>query len=191
VGYPERISLAFDTEEMAIRLLWKGEFASVNHGSFRARGGDRIAFPAGIPFHRLGSLDDAWPYKGKTDYLFPQDHGYQYRGYTLDKQKRPTFNYHYGEIAVTDYFEDHLDGEGNAYFRRTLTFTTPEAQAPFYFRAASGKEIKPAGPDWQIDRLTLKIPNQPTKIRQGDPMELLLPITLAAGTTTLSLDYHW
>ena len=59
VGYPERISLAFDTEEMAVRLLWKGEFASVNHGSFRARGGDRIAFPAGIPFHRLGSLDDA------------------------------------------------------------------------------------------------------------------------------------
>ncbi|MEM7015497.1 MAG: hypothetical protein AAF585_28900, partial [Verrucomicrobiota bacterium] len=36
VGYPERVSLAFDSEEMALRLLWKGEFASINHGSFQA-----------------------------------------------------------------------------------------------------------------------------------------------------------
>ncbi|MDA0811232.1 MAG: c-type cytochrome, partial [Verrucomicrobia bacterium] len=35
VGYPERISLAFDSEEMAVRQLWKGEFADVDHGSFQ------------------------------------------------------------------------------------------------------------------------------------------------------------
>ena len=50
VGYPERINLAFDSEEMALRLLWKGEFASVNHGSFRARGGERISFPPAFLF---------------------------------------------------------------------------------------------------------------------------------------------
>ena len=93
VGYPERISLAFDSEEMALRQLWKGEFANVNHGSFRVRGDERIVFPAGIPFHRLASMDAAWPYKGKTNYEFPQDHGYQYRGYKLEKRKRPTFKY--------------------------------------------------------------------------------------------------
>ena len=41
---------------------------------------DRIEFPPGIPFFELKSLDDEWPYKGKTNYSFPQDHGYQYRG---------------------------------------------------------------------------------------------------------------
>ena len=69
-------------------------------------GTDRISFPAGIPFHRLKSLEENWPYKGKTNYLFPQDHGYQFRGYHLDAMRRPTFLYRYGDIAVEDYFED-------------------------------------------------------------------------------------
>ena len=34
VGYPERVSLAFDTQEMNLRLIWRGEFATVNHGRF-------------------------------------------------------------------------------------------------------------------------------------------------------------
>ena len=89
VGYPERISLAFDSEEMSLRQMWKGEFADIDHGSFRARGEERIVFPAGVPFHRLATMDDNWPYKGKTNYTFPQDHGYQYRGYRLDKNKLP------------------------------------------------------------------------------------------------------
>ena len=90
VGYVEHISLAFDSEEMALRELWNGEFANVDLSSFRSRGTDRISFPAGIPFHRLKSLEDNWPYKGKTNYAFPQDHGYQFRGYHLDAQRRPT-----------------------------------------------------------------------------------------------------
>jgi hypothetical protein len=193
VGYPERISLAFDSEEMAFRLLWKGEFASVNNGSFQARGGDRIAFPPGIPFHRLGSLDDAWPYKGKTNYLFPQDHGYQYRGYTLDKAKRPTFLYHYGEIAVADFFEDVLDEEGKAFFRRTMTFTAPATQERFYFRVGSGAEIKRAGgKGWQIDRLNLSLLGDlPAEVREGDPAELLVPLVLPQGKTVVKLEYRW
>lgn len=192
VGYPERISLAFDSEEMAVRLLWKGEFASIGHGRFHARGRDRIAFPAGIPFHRLDSMDDAWPYKGKTDYLFPHNHGYQYRGYALNKEKRPTFRYHYGDIAVEDFFEDVLDDEGNAFFRRTMTFTAPAVQKMFYFRVASGKEIEGKGAAWTIDRLTIRAPAG-TKgvIREGEPQELLLPLTLPAGKTELKLEYQW
>jgi hypothetical protein len=73
-GYPERLNLAFDSGEMALRQLWKGEFASVDYGSFSARGTDHISFAPGVPFHRLQSLEDNWPYKGKTNYSFPQDH---------------------------------------------------------------------------------------------------------------------
>lgn len=192
VGYPERISLAFDSEEMALRLLWKGDFASVNHGSFRARGSDRLSFPAGIPFHRLVSMDDAWPYKGKTNYQFPHDHGYQYRGYHLDKQKRPTFRYDYGEISVEDFFQDLLDEEGNAYFSRTMTFAAPSAQASFFFRVASGKEIIAVGKAWKIDQLTLMMGDQQeAQVREGDPQELLIPIALPKGETVIQLEYRW
>ena len=193
VGYPERISLAFDSEQMALRQLWKGDFASVNHGSFHARGGDRVNFPEGIPFHRPASMDDPWPYKGKTNYLFPQDHGYQYRGYFLNPQKRPTFMYHYGELAAEDFFEDVLEGEAGAFFRRTLTFSAPRPQETFFFRVASGKQVSsPATGQWQVDRLRLHVPEgHKVIVRKGDPKDLLLELALPKGRTVLKLEYRW
>jgi hypothetical protein len=177
---------------MALRLLWKGEFADVNTGSFRARGGDRIEFPAGIPFHRLASMDDEWPYKRKTDYLFPRDHGYQYLGYALDKEKRPTFRYRYGEVTVEDFFEDRLEESGNAFFRRTLTFDASSGQELFFFRVASGKEIEEVGNRWKIDRLTVRLRGDlNAELRDGDPKELLVPLKLSEGKTVIELEYQW
>ncbi len=192
VGYPERISLVFDSEEMALRQLWKGEFANVDHGSFQPRGGERIVFPAGVPFHRLASMDDLWPYKGKTNYLFPQDHGYQYRGYYLGEQKRPTFVYLYGDIKVEDFFEDLLNENGNAYFKRTMTFSAPSRQEMFYFRVASGKAISPTDRGWQIDSLNLRFSGDHAgEVREGDPKELLIRLEIPEGKTVLQFEYQW
>jgi hypothetical protein len=193
VGYPERLNLAFDSEEMALRLLWKGEFVSVNHGSFRARGSDRVPFPAGIPFHRLKLMDDDWPYKGKTDYTFPHDHGYQFRGYHLDSKRRPTFFYHYGDIKVEDFFEDQVTTDGVAIFKRTFNFNTPQAQSLFYFRAGSGKSIKRnSDREFVAERLQLRITSDHQGlVREGEPAEVLIPLTLPEGRSTLTLEYQW
>ena len=193
VGYPERINLAFDSEEMALRQLWKGEFANVDLGTFHPRGTALITFPKGIPFHRLKSLEDNWPYKSKTNYLFPQDHGYQFRGYHLDALRRPTFFYHYGDIAVEDYFEDVRDKEGKAYFKRTLHFETPAEQLPFYFRAAVGKGIsRQSERNFNIDQLQLRITSEHNGIvREGNPAEVLISLTLPKGRSTLTLEYQW
>ena len=193
VGYPERINLAFDSGEMALRQLWKGEFASVDSGHFRPRGTDSISFPPGIPFHRLKSLDDNWPYKGKTNHPFPQDHGYQFRGYHLDAARRPTLLYHYGDIAVEDFFEDVRDRDGKAYFKRTLRFDTPAAQAPFYFRAAAGKKITgSAERTFTADKLQLRITSDHMGIvREGESGDVLIPLTLPKGRSTLTLEYQW
>ena len=193
VGYPQRVSLAFDSQEMNLRLLWKGDFATVNEGRFSARGRDRIQFPQGIPFHRLKSLEDNWPYKRKTDYLFPQDHGYQFRGYFLDKQKRPTFMYRYGKINVEEFFEDLLDEKKVAYFRRTFTFEAPDSQEKFYFRAASGSVItKKSDTSFVVDRLSVTINSRHRGVvRDGEPKELLIPLTLPQGKSTLKLEYKW
>ena len=120
--------------------------------SFRARGGERIAFPPGIPFHRLASMDDAWPYKGKTDYLSRRITAISSAATHLDAQQRPTFLYHYGEIAVEDFFEDLPDEDGDArIFKRTMTFDCAWREQPFYFRAASAKKIT-ARPDRRFRR---------------------------------------
>ncbi len=193
VGYPERINLAFDSEEMALRQLWKGEFASVDMGNFRPRGTDSITFPPGIPFHRLESLEENWPYKGKTNYAFPQDHGYQFRGYHLDAMRRPTFRYMYGDVAVLDYFEDTHDKDGKAFFKRALTFNTPAQQKPFYFRAVAGKSpIKKSDRDFSLGSLELRITSDHQGIvRDGSPGEVLIPLTLPKGRSTLTLEYQW
>ncbi len=193
VGYPERINLAFDSEEMALRQLWKGEFTNVEIGSFRPRGTDSITFPPGVPFHRLESLEDNWPYKGKTNYTFPQDHGYQFRGYHLNALRRPTFLYHYGEIVVEDFFEDLHDKDGKAFFKRTLRFDTPTPQKPFYFRAATGnKPLKKSDRDFSLDSLQLRITSDHLAIvRDGNLGEVLIPLTLPKGHSTLTLEYQW
>jgi mono/diheme cytochrome c family protein len=205
VGYPERISLAFDTEEMNLRSLWKGDFANVNHGSFSPRGHDRISLAPGIPFHRLETLEDNWPYKRKTDYLFPQDHGYQYRGYYLDKKKRPTFMYRYGDVKVEENFLDVLDParpgqdgtgqeemEKRAYFKRTIVFESPAPQKQFYFRAATAKSVVEKEGAFVADRLRIKlVTDHKGIIRDGDPAELLIPLTLPKGKSTLVLEYRW
>ncbi len=193
VGYPERINLAFDAGEMALRQLWKGEFASVDLGHFRPRGTDLITFPPGIPFHRLPSLDDTWPYKGKANHAFPQDHGYQFRGYHLDAARRPTLLYRYGDIAVEDYFEDARSPQGKAYFKRTLRFEAPAGQAPFYFRAAAGKMmVAHSDREFAVEKLRLRITSEHKGIaRDGENGDVLIPLTLRPGRSTLTLEYEW
>jgi len=190
VGYPERINLTFDSEEMALRELWKGEFANVDFGSFRPRGSDRVSFPTGIPFHRLKSLEDNWPYKGKTNYTFPQDQGYQFRGYHLDALRRPTFHYQYGTIAVQEFFEDVRDKDGKAFFKRSFQFDAPEASPLFYFRAACGDKISATSDrSFKIDQLQLRLTSEHRGItREG---EVLIPLTLPKGQSTLTLEYQW
>lgn len=193
VGYPERIHLAFDSGEMALRMLWKGSFVSIDAGHFHPRGTDQIPLPLGIPFHRLESPDATWPRKGKSNHLFPQDHGYQFLGYHLDAQRRPTFRYRYEELLVEDFFEDRLDPQGKAFFRRTMTFTAPAAGRPFEFRAAAGQQVtEVSGREFTVDSLRLRLVGDASaRVRRGASGEVLIPLNPPAGRSTLTLDYQW
>ena len=193
VGYPNGLSLAFDSEQMNLRSIWKGEFASARPNSWSPRGGDRITFPAGIPFHNLKDWDAEWPYKGKTDYLFPHDHGYQYRGYFLDGKKRPIVTYEYQGIMVEDYFEDVMDDKGASYFKRTLTLDATVATAPFHFRLGAGKKVERIGNNiYRVDGMNLTLSGVTgAKIRDGDPQELLVPLAVPEGKMELVVEYRW
>lgn len=193
VGYPERISLAFDTEEMALRQLWKGEFVNVDIGSFRPRGTELITFPRGIPFYRLKSMEEDWPYKSKTNHAFPQDHGYQFRGYHLDAQRRPALLYQFEEISVRDFFEDLRDKNDKPYFKRTITFEAPADQAPFYFRAACGAKVSASSDrSFSADQLQIRITSdQKGVVREGKPGEVLITVQVPKGKSTLTLEYQW
>lgn len=193
VGYPERINLAFDSGEMALRQLWKGGFASADAGHFNPRGSDLVEFPPGVPFHRLGSMDENWPYKGKTNHAFPQNLGYQFRGYHLDDRRRPTFLYQYGKVRVSDRFEDVKDGEGQPFFRRTLTMDAEGTVAPFHFRVAAGESARAEGErSFVVGPLRVRIaPPHTALLRTGGTDEILIPLTLAPGPNQITVEYQW
>ena len=100
--------------------------------------------------------------------------------------------YEYGTIKVEDYFEDHLDEDGKAFFKRTLTFTTEKNKEPFFFRLGAGKIIERNQNSWKIDRLNLGIDqNLKPIVREGDPKDLILPIKLSKGETKIRINYKW
>jgi hypothetical protein len=186
-------------------MLWKGEFVSIDAGHFHPRGTDPITFPPGIPFHRLESPEATWPRKAKANHLFPHDHGYQFLGYHLDARRRPTFRYRYEGILVEDFFEDVLDAQSKAYFRRTLTFTRPSgspaltdstaksAAQPFEFRAAVGQRITSSSArSFSADSLRLRITSDHSgRVRGGASDEVLILLNPTAGRSTLTLEYQW
>ena len=100
--------------------------------------------------------------------------------------------YEYGDIKVQDFFKDHLDEEGKAYFKRRMSFEAPGAQEMFYFRLASGKNVAPTAGGWKIDQLEIRLPeNLKPQVRDGDPKELIVPLTIPEGKTTIELEYRW
>lgn len=137
VGYPEQVNLAWDANQMTLKLIWQGEFIDaakhwVDRGAgFQAPAGDKVvAFPDGPPF---ASTSGAWPKEaGKAA-------GYQFGGYQLDAKGRPTFLYSYKGVEVRDAFEAQRGA-----FRRTLTLEAKEPPAELYFREskADGSEAR-------------------------------------------------
>ena len=94
---------------------------------------------------------------------------------------------------MEDFFEDARDKDGKTYFKRSFQFDAPGAQPPFYFRAASGKKITTQSERaFAADALQLRITSEHQGIvRDGDPGEVLIPLTLPKGRSTLTLEYRW
>ena len=120
----------------------------------------------------------------------------------MDARRRPTFRYRYEGILVEDFFEDVLDAESKAYFRRTLTFTVPSgstastdspAAQPFEFRAAVGQRITSSSArSFSADSLRLRITSDHSgRVRGGASDEVLIPLNPPPGRSTLTLEYQW
>jgi len=93
-GFPEKVHFAWDAEQMPPRLIWHGAFIDASlHWSGRGAGnqsplGDHImTLPSGPPLAVLSSLDQPWPD------VNPREHGFRFRGYSLNKVGTPTFRY--------------------------------------------------------------------------------------------------
>src|SRR5262249_20904735 len=132
---------------MRLALLWHGAFIdAARHWTARGAGfekplGDKVLhLPDGSPFARLPDVAAPWPKKLSKEQNSPpsigtgldpfaqppkdfvEDSDLRFRGYWLDKNKRPIFRYEWHDLRVRDEFKPV--GEHDLYvIQRTLTFT--------------------------------------------------------------------
>jgi hypothetical protein len=66
----------------------------------------------------------------------------QIQGYTLNKDRRPTFKYVMGQIPVEDYFEPEMDGKT---LSRTISYSNPQKTSGLWARIISAEKIEDLG----------------------------------------------
>ena len=205
VGYPEDANLAFDAEQMCLKLIWHNQFIDASkHWNGRGQGfqsplGDNIiTLAGGVPFAALASADSAWPN------ALARDQGYKFRGYQLNKKGQPTFLYQVRSLNIAD-FPEPVELDRGPSFTRTIT-VTPGRVGPIaaklknlWYRAAAGSKIEAQDDGWFLVngalRLHIAIDGSSSKpsVRKldGSQFELLVPIEMNGDKTRIVQKYVW
>lgn len=106
VGFPRSIHLAFDSQNPRLAALWRGRFLDAQGTWFV-----RAAPPADPLGDSLVTFDNASPFVFSKGNL-PPTNGPEmtgiatpFRGYRIDRDGIPTFEYRLGRLAIEDRFE--------------------------------------------------------------------------------------
>jgi hypothetical protein len=142
VGNPNEVNYSYDVKRGALFQVWRGKFIDVTP-AWRDRGGMQLGVPMGsvttlsdAPFVTvLNNENDAWPDSISFDAL-------DNKGYVIDKQRSPTFNYIISGMDVKDSIMVQANGEG---ITRTVTITNAVPNA--YCRLVSAGKIEKLGDD--------------------------------------------
>jgi len=196
VGYPEKLNLAFDANNMRLALIWQGAFIDASrHWTDRGAGyqpplGDNvIRFPDAPAFAELVKNTDPWPNKKAREL------GFRFRGYRLTSDGRPTFLYSYKELRIED-FPNAVNGKAHPMIVRKLTITGSQPEAAVWFRAAVGNQIESAGKGWYVIngelRMHLEVIAEPVIRQAGGQKELLVPVRPGNdGRAMLVQEFVW
>lgn len=168
VGYPAKVNLAFDAQNLRLAVLWHNAFIDASKhwvgrgpGFQRPLGDNILSLPDVVTFAQLEAPDAPWP-KQKA-----RDLGYRFRGYRLDEKQQPTFMYEVHGARVEDKPEPINDTQF-APLRRQIKVTAEKQLDNMYYRVVSGK-VKQLGDGWfEVDE-TWK-----TRIDGVDPAQLIV-----------------
>jgi hypothetical protein len=195
VGFPEKLNLAFDANQLRLALLWQGGFIdAAKHWTARGAGfegplGDKVLkLPEGPPLAVLTGSQDAWPATPA------KEAGFQFRGYRLGSKQQPTFLYSFQGMNIEDF--PHPVGEQDLFaLQRTLNFTGKQPAGDVWFRAAAAGQIDDLGNGaFKIDNrwsLTIKSAGKPQLRSTSSNAELLVPVVIEGNQSRIELTYDW
>lgn len=204
VGFPEKLSYAFNAETGTLSALWRGDFVGVDRGGQGSGAfhpaGKFVALAQDVSFFPLKDEKTPWPLRPvmtkeapvNPDPLYPKNRGYQFKGYHLDDASIPTFLYLSGTIEIEDRSAPAAQGKNGGLLRQ-LTFNSPKAQT-VWFRALTGKIEAESKQQFKTAELRLNIPPVPTVLRPNsadqNTTELLLKFDIPKGKSTRTLTYE-
>ena len=143
VGFPERVSLAFDQEHVRLGRLWRGDFLSLE-GTWFGRAGE-LELPAGHsvielpPGPALALADEPWPH------AVGRDAGWRFDGHRRRADGAPIFRMHHETLALR--VEEQLSplfDPGAGHVRRRLELFGADSSR-VVLRAALSESISPDG----------------------------------------------
>lgn len=194
VGYPGGVNLSYDAEQMRLTSIWKGKFVDPSgvwygqgHGRVRAMG-RTIELPVGP------DLDDAaapWV----VDDGRPPLH--RFKGYQLDKNRRPTLKYVFDSVEVEDFHSEfNDDATGRVQLNRQVKLTSPKQRSGLRFRLAAGKQITAEGDGLFAIGQRLKVrvvsKHDAVVVDHADGQALQVPLSFADGQVhELVIQYLW
>lgn len=196
VGYPEKAHLAWDANQLCLALVWHGRFIDASkHWTGRGDGfqrplGDHIArIEQTVPLAALDTPQTAWPTQP------PKERGYRFRGYRLDAQGRPTFEYRGPQFTVDDK-PVPVAGTGEPYFERHLAVQFEQPLTNLYLLLGAANEIKPLPDGWyqvgEAYRVRLRADGMEPVVRSNrGRQELLAPIAPRDGKAELVEEIVW
>lgn len=197
VGYPEKVHLCFDAQDMSLALIWENAFIDASkHWNGRGQGfqrplGDNVfSLVRGVPFATLTSPEQSWPTEPAAD------QGYRFLGYRFNSSRQPIFRYSKDRIAISDAIVPRQNENKLSSFERTITLESPSPVEGLYYRAASASKIEPVDGGFVLDdHLKLTFDEDAAKaavIRQsGGKSELLIPVTFVNGQAEVTQIYEW
>lgn len=199
VGYPEKVNLAFDADDLSLALIWHNAFIDAGrHWTGRGQGfqpplGDHVlSLPRGAAFAVLNAPDQPWPERRAKEL------GHRFRGYRLDRNRRPTFLYQIDGVLIEDHC-DPLPTQFEPGLKRTLRVIPVDeagsSSGPLYYRAAAGKSITRDEDGWFVVdgmlRIHLQAPAQPVLREVGGRQELIVPLSQVRAPLTIVQQYVW
>ncbi|MCA9105002.1 MAG: c-type cytochrome [Planctomycetales bacterium] len=195
VGYPERVNLAFDAEQLRLALAWQGRFIDAGkHWTGRGQGfqrplGDNVLPMADGPgVVAVENWEGAWPNANVREL------GGRFKGYRFDEQRRPTFLYEVAGASVADGFEP-IDDPRFPGLRRIITVSAGDGNSGLstVFRLASSGEITETDEGFQTADGLRIVPLNGTMLvpRASNGRGELLWVVPPGGEGQAVVEYHW
>lgn len=160
VGYPEKVSLAWDADRMRLALVWRGAFIDAGrHWTGRGQGfqpplGDAVFSPdAAAAVAVLESAESPWPAVQGSLADDGRRGDVRFGGYTLDVAGQPTFTWSRGDMRISERIEPVRSAEtaaqgGKMVVRRTVRLTGRPAAGEAWFRAGLATKVEEADEGW-------------------------------------------